>query len=379
MNKKQQQPTPMHFPIDECAKCTVRGDMGGCLATRCSLHESWYARTQHHRITELESQLAQRFDAADVATAAAQGFRDGATAPAQPVAEPAKPIGYLNPKVLGPDGKIDAHGVLTYSSMPCGSWTFPFYAAAPTAAAQPGAEQAKSADMSDEREAFEAWLRSVWTAGYGCQKCGSGKYVHGEAQRFWECWQARASHGQAPAGAGEPFGYFHQLLNHEGKGNGVWLGAAERKVVEQAHTPGETSEEIVALYTTPQPTRPDPAYSEACNLATALFKKHFAHLPDFASGQAVWSLCDSTAGVISQIDNMVAGLVQPPTTSPQTAQPAPPPVARVQLTPERVKEIVRGAGYDQCGIPDTERAAFINGLRHGEQAHSIKKRDPHVE
>lgn len=68
---------------------------------------------------------------------------------------------------------------------------------------------------------------------------------------------------------------------------------------------------------TPQPTQPDPAYSAACNLATALFKKHFAHLPDFASGQAVWSLCDSTAGVISQIDNMVAGLVQPPTTSPQ--------------------------------------------------------------
>ena len=29
------------------------------------------------RITELESQLAQRFDAADMATASAQGFRDG--------------------------------------------------------------------------------------------------------------------------------------------------------------------------------------------------------------------------------------------------------------------------------------------------------------
>ena len=51
---------------------------------------------------------------------------------------------------------------------------------------------------------------------------------------------------------------------------------------------------------------------------------------------------------------------------------APQPVAREQLTRERVKEIVRGAGYDQCGIPDTERAAFINGLRHGEQAHGIK-------
>ena len=34
-------------------------------------------RTQQARITELESQLAQRFDAADMATAAAQGFRDG--------------------------------------------------------------------------------------------------------------------------------------------------------------------------------------------------------------------------------------------------------------------------------------------------------------
>ena len=30
-------------------------------------------RTQHARITELESQLAQRFDAADMATASAQG------------------------------------------------------------------------------------------------------------------------------------------------------------------------------------------------------------------------------------------------------------------------------------------------------------------
>ena len=44
-------------------------------------------RTQHARITELESQLAQRFDAADMATASAQGFRDGA-ASVSPVSEP---------------------------------------------------------------------------------------------------------------------------------------------------------------------------------------------------------------------------------------------------------------------------------------------------
>lgn len=46
-------------------------------------------RRKHARITELESQLAQRFDAADVATAAAQGFRDGVasvSAGSEPVA-----------------------------------------------------------------------------------------------------------------------------------------------------------------------------------------------------------------------------------------------------------------------------------------------------
>lgn len=51
---------------------------------------------------------------------------------------------------------------------------------------------------------------------------------------------------------------------------------------------------------------------------------------------------------------------------------APQPVEREPLTPERVKEIVLDAGYDQCDIPDSERAAFIDGLRHGEEAHGIK-------
>ena len=109
------------------------------------------------------------------------------------------------------------------------------------------------------------------------------------------------------------------------------------------------------------PAKPDPAYSAACNLATALFKKHFAHLPDFASGQAVWSLCDSTAGVISQIDNMVAGLVQPPT---QTQ-----PVAREPLTANQVSGLAESAGYWHG---DMSRADFINGIRCAEVAHGIK-------
>ena len=43
---------------------------------------------QHARITELESQLAQRFDAADMATASAQGFRDGVASLSANAGEP---------------------------------------------------------------------------------------------------------------------------------------------------------------------------------------------------------------------------------------------------------------------------------------------------
>lgn len=49
-------------------------------------------RTQHARITELESQLAQRFDAADMATAAAQGFRDGGASLSANAGEPRNAI-----------------------------------------------------------------------------------------------------------------------------------------------------------------------------------------------------------------------------------------------------------------------------------------------
>ena len=57
----------------------------GQIVKRCAA----LLREQHARITELESQLAQRFDAADMATAAAQGFRDGVasvSAGSEPVA-----------------------------------------------------------------------------------------------------------------------------------------------------------------------------------------------------------------------------------------------------------------------------------------------------
>lgn len=107
----------------------------------------------------------------------------------------------------------------------------------------------------------------------------------------------------------------------------------------------------------------EPAYSAACNLATALFKKHFAHLPDFASGQAAWSLCDSTAGVISQIDNMVAGLVQPPTASPQAADTgaaAPLLDYAMQIAHERELRVT-GNAHDEDGAKLRFEAAIKQG------------------
>ena len=56
-------------------------------------------RTQHASITELESQIAQRFDAADMATAAASGFRDGVAAP-----QPAGAAGWQSIETAPKDG-----------------------------------------------------------------------------------------------------------------------------------------------------------------------------------------------------------------------------------------------------------------------------------
>ena len=61
---------------------------GGPSAKRCAA----LLREQHARITELESQLAQRFDAADMATAAAQVFRDGAAPLSANAGEPRNAI-----------------------------------------------------------------------------------------------------------------------------------------------------------------------------------------------------------------------------------------------------------------------------------------------
>lgn len=51
-------------------------------------------------------------------------------------------------------------------------------------------------------------------------------------------------------------------------------------------------------------------YNEAKRLAEWLFKTHYAADEDYASGNVVFEVCDTVAGVISQIDNMLSGLVR---------------------------------------------------------------------
>lgn len=111
-----------------------------------------------------------------------------------------------------------------------------------------------------------------------------------------------------------------------------------------------------ALGTAPATPVPDAAFSEASSLATALFKKHFAHEPDYASGKVVWGLCDTTAGILTQIDNMVSGLVQP--------VPASDPVARTREEARKLVNRYTNAflGWYERNDPEAEYAKAAREL-----------------
>ncbi len=89
---------------------------------------------QHARITELEAQLAQRFDAADMATAAAQGFRDGVAkeqAEWQPIETAPKDSSYV--LLAGKHRKDVASGYWLQSAYAGnGAWIWPFVHKYPT-------------------------------------------------------------------------------------------------------------------------------------------------------------------------------------------------------------------------------------------------------
>ena len=95
-------------------------------------------RTQQARINELESQLAQRFDAADMATASAQGFRDGVASLAASAWEP---VAWLYESPM-PDGSVftgaSAERLQVGMGTPPSTIEKPLYLAAPPTAQAEG-------------------------------------------------------------------------------------------------------------------------------------------------------------------------------------------------------------------------------------------------
>lgn len=43
--------------MDECKNCTVKGDLGECLVTPCSIRESWFAITMMEQNAALKREI----------------------------------------------------------------------------------------------------------------------------------------------------------------------------------------------------------------------------------------------------------------------------------------------------------------------------------
>ena len=85
-----------------------------------------------------------------------------------------------------------------------------------------------------DAQAFDTWMIEKY-----------GTAVDADTyDRMWEAWMARADREIVP----EPFGYFRELLDHNGKGKGIWLGCPDKTATEQFHIEGETGEEIITLF-----------------------------------------------------------------------------------------------------------------------------------
>lgn len=180
------------------------------------------------RITELESQLAQRFDATDMATAAAQGFRDGATAPARPVAAPATRQGGAYaalpvpnyPKSGGFPGTFAEAQMRAFADATCALRASHGQApagAAPecltcndhgavgniltaraTQQAGEAAESVPAVEREQERIAFKDAHRHL-DLDEVPDAWGRPMFKHSHVEASWLGWIARASHGEAPA------------------------------------------------------------------------------------------------------------------------------------------------------------------------------------
>ena len=132
---------------------------------------------------------------------------------------------------------------------------------------------------------------------------------------------------------------WHVYFGNEDEPNYVCIGKkpVEANTVIRPLVFGDT--------TPPQPKEPeqeqepvaDNAYGYAKSLAEAIFKQHFSSDDHYASGRIVWGVNDTVIGILTQIDNMVAGMVRRP------AQPEQEPVAWESL----LGAVARGWCYEE--------------------------------
>lgn len=98
------------------------------------------------------------------------------------------------------------------------------------------------ADVTDEREAFEAFAQNCPMGKYSITRRGDD-YDSSHTQLMWDAWQARAQV------QGEPFAW---VEHHKGGDNLVWDEPGGRKS---------------PLYTTPQQPKPQPMTDDEIEIA----------------------------------------------------------------------------------------------------------------
>ena len=138
-----------------------------------------------------------------------------------------------------------------------------------------------------DREAFEKFYRKKLDVDANFNRNDNLQYRSAYVQFAWVVWQAALQSGQ-------PVAWCFTDVNGKPK-----------ELVDHPKYKSEQDMRIYTpLYTTPQPVVDADAKREAESLAMALWRKWYKDdSPNF-------ELCDSVAGVITQINNMTTGLVK---------------------------------------------------------------------
>ncbi|MFZ7319722.1 hypothetical protein [Comamonas jiangduensis] len=225
-------------------------------------------------------------------------------------------------------------------------------------------------DTDADRAEFEAWYiagarKSVpafaeWSEielREGCMRPDSGSYRIDYARIAWDAWQAAR---RAPA---VPVPQIAEVQDS--------LVAISAAIADQDDSAAQSMlrDLLSMLAAAPQPPEADidtqeieHTRREAESLAWNIFNRHFSSDEHYASGRVKFGLCDTLRGVLSQIDNMVAGLVRAPL------------AAHVQL-PEPVGCTTKpwGVAWNTSQIEAGTRLYTEQQVRQLLAAHSIKE------